>query len=460
VDVTDHRGMTPLERRATLSLAGVYAVRMLGLFMILPVFALYSEQLTGVTPFRVGLAIGIYGLTQAAFQIPLGTLSDHVGRKPVIIAGLALFTAGSIVAAMSDSIHGVILGRALQGSGAIAAAVMALAADLTREEHRTKVMAMIGMSIGMSFALALIAGPMLNQRIGVQGIFWLTALMSVVAMGIVAFLVPRPVRPRRRRETGFVSSALRTVLGDTQLLRLDLGVFVLHLVLTANFVVLPLLLRDQAGLEASRHWMLYLPVMFISFVLMLPFIIIGEKKRMLKHVMVGAIALLVLAEGSLVYTAGSLAWVTISLLGFFAAFNLLEASLPSLVSKTAPSDIKGSSMGVYSTSQFLGAFTGGALGGALMQSGGAAAVFTGGALCVVVWLAAALTMRNPRYLSSYILNIGALDSTRARDMAERLHAISGVAEAVVIPEDGVAYLKVDRLELDEGQLREIAVSPA
>ncbi|MEA3410769.1 MAG: MFS transporter [Pseudomonadota bacterium] len=451
--------MTALERRATLSLASVYAVRMLGLFMILPVFALYSEQLAGVTPLLVGLAIGIYGLTQAIFQIPLGTLSDHIGRKPVILGGLVLFTVGSVVAAMSDTIHGVILGRALQGSGAIAAAVMALAADLTREEHRTKVMAMIGMSIGMSFALALIAGPMLNQRIGVHGIFWLTALMSIVAMGIVAFVVPRPVRSGRRRDTGFVVSALKTVLGDSQLLRLDLGVFVLHLVLTANFVVLPLLLRDQAGLEASRHWILYLPVMFVSFLLMLPFIIIGEKKRVLKRVMVGAIALLALSEGSFVYTAGSLVGVTFSLLGFFAAFNLLEASLPSLVSKTAPPDIKGSSMGVYSTSQFLGAFAGGALGGALTQSGGATAVFAGGSVCIVVWLAVASTMRNPRYLSSYILNIGALDSARARDMAERLHGIAGVAEAVVIPEDGVAYLKVDRHELDERQLREIAVSP-
>ena len=452
----DSNGMTPLERRATVALASVYAVRMLGLFMILPVFAIYAKELAGVTPFLVGLAIGIYGLTQAVFQIPLGTLSDRIGRKPVIVGGLLVFAAGSVVAAVSHSIYGVVAGRALQGAGAIAAAVMALAADLTREEQRVKMMASIGMSIGLSFSLALVLGPVLDQWMGVQGIFWLTALLALLAIGIVLLAVPSPVHTHAGRDTAVVADALRRVIGDPELLRLDLGVFALHLTLTANFVVVPVLLRDLGGLDVGRHWLVYLPVMGLSFFLMLPFLIIGEKRHKLKPVFVGAVGLLLLAELGLAEVAQGLWGLILSLFLFFAAFNLLEASLPSLVSKIAPPDAKGSAMGVYSTSQFLGAFVGGALGGALYGHYGAEGVFAGGALMIALWLLAAATMRQPPYLSSYIMRVGEVGPEQAEAVAARLESLPGVAEAVVIPEEGVAYLKVDRKVLDESQLRAFA----
>lgn len=452
--------MTALERRSTVSLGAVYAVRMLGLFMILPVFVLYAEKLEGVTPFTVGVAIGAYGLTQALLQIPLGMLSDRIGRKPVIIAGLTIFVLGSVIAAVSDSIQGVILGRALQGSGAIAAAVMALAADLTREEHRTKVMAVIGMSIGTAFSVAMVTGPIVQQWVGVPGIFWLTALLALLAMGIVAFVVPNPVISRQRRDAQVVGSAIRRVASNAQLLRLDVGIFVLHMTLTANFTVIPVLLRDEVGLMPEHHWVLYLTILLGSFVLMLPMIIVAERYRKLKRVFVGAIVSLGIAQFAFVYAIQGLIAMALSLLLYFTAFNLLEASLPSLVTKLTAPELKGTAMGVFSSSQFLGAFTGGALGGALQGGLGAPAVFLGSGTFILLWLLVAFTMKNPSYLSSYLLNVGPISEDHARSMVHKLTQIEGVAEAVVIPEDGVAYLKVDRKILDERRLREISTAPA
>ncbi|MGD8208032.1 MAG: MFS transporter [Thiohalocapsa sp.] len=452
--------MTGAELRSSVTLSSVYAVRMLGLFMVLPVFALYAEELEHVTPFLVGLAIGAYGLTQAALQIPLGALSDRIGRKPVIIGGLLVFALGSALAAVSDSIYGVILGRALQGAGAIASALMALASDLTREEHRTKVMAIIGLSIGASFSLAMAIGPILDRWIGVAGIFWLTAALAGVAVLIVLGLVPQPLRGRFHRDVEAVPSEMPIVFRDPQLLRLDLGIFVLHLVLTANFVVIPVLLRDHIGLDAGRHWLVYLPIVVASFLAMVPVIVVAEKQRRMKPVFVTAVGLLALAEFSLVFDRHSLAGLVISLFVFFWAFNLLEAVLPSLVVKFAPPDRKGTAMGAYSSSQFLGIFVGGALGGALHGAFGPEAVFVGGAIAALGWLFAALTMRRPRYLSSYLLNVGRMDADRARDMVVELTRVRGVAEAVVIAEEGVAYLKVEPKALDQERLQRFSVSPA
>ncbi|MGD8498389.1 MAG: MFS transporter [Chromatiales bacterium] len=452
--------MTGAELRSSVTLSSVYAVRMLGLFMVLPVFALYAEELEHVTPFLVGLAIGAYGLTQAAMQIPLGALSDRIGRKPVIIGGLLVFALGSALAAVSDSIYGVILGRALQGAGAIASALMALASDLTREEHRTKVMAIIGLSIGASFSLAMAIGPILDRWIGVAGIFWLTAALAGVAVLIVLGLVPQPLRGRFHRDVEAVPSEMPIVFRDPQLLRLDLGIFVLHLVLTANFVVIPVLLRDHIGLDAGRHWLVYLPIVVASFLAMVPVIVVAEKQRRMKPVFVTAVGLLALAEFSLVFDRHSLAGLVISLFVFFWAFNLLEAVLPSLVVKFAPPDRKGTAMGAYSSSQFLGIFVGGALGGALHGAFGPEAVFVGGAIAALGWLFAALTMRRPRYLSSYLLNVGRMDADRARDMVVELTRVRGVAEAVVIAEEGVAYLKVEPKALDQERLQRFSVSPA
>jgi MFS family permease len=445
--------MTPAERRAAASLTSIYALRMLGLFLLFPVLALYASRLEGSTPVLIGLALGAYGLTQAVLQIPFGILSDRFGRKPIIAVGLGLFALGSAVAAASHTLGGVILGRALQGSGAIAGPVMALAADLSREESRTKVMALIGISIGLSFAVALILGPVLNSWIGVPGIFWMIAVLAVAAVAVLKYWVPNPVRSVVHRDAETVPGQLKAVLADSQLLRLDFSILVLHTILTATFVVTPLALRDVAGLSEQRHWEVYLPVLALSVVAMVPFIILAEKKRLIKPVMVGAIFALGAAEFGLRFLYHSVTGIVAMLLLFFTAFNLLEASLPSLMSKLAPPDRKGTALGVYSTSQFLGAFLGGSLGGWLYGHYGFAAVFGAAAAVAAVWLLSTLGMQSPRYLSSYILNVGEVDEAQARQLAARLGALPGVAEAVVIVEEGVAYLKVDRNALNEDALQ-------
>ncbi len=444
--------MSRQEKRAAGALAGIYALRMLGLFMILPVFSLYAQVLPGATPFLVGVAIGIYGLTQALFQIPFGLASDRFGRKPVIVLGLLLFALGSVVAALAEDIWWILIGRALQGSGAIAAAIMALNADLTREEHRLKAMAMIGMSIGLAFAAALVLGPLLDSLVGLSGIFWLTAVLALAAVAVVLWWVPTPVVSRRHRDAEPVPEQFRMVLRDRQLLRLDAGIFLLHLVLTATFVAVPLALRDEVGLDSAHHWWVYLPVLLLGMAGMVPFVVVAEKRRKMKPVFVGAVAALLVAE--LVMAAGhdSLTVLVAALLIYFVAFNVLEATLPSLVAKVSPPDMKGTAMGVYSSSQFLGAFVGGAVGGSMLEAFGLSGVFLFAAAMLAVWLVIAATMAQPRYLVSQVLAVGDLSEAEAADLATRLLAVPGVAEAVVIPEDGVAYLKVDSRTLDEAAL--------
>ncbi len=437
-------GMNPQESRAAFSLAGIYALRMLGLFLILPVFALYAERLDGVTPMLVGLAIGAYGLTQALLQIPFGMLSDRIGRKPVILGGLLIFALGSVVAAMADSIWGVILGRALQGSGAIAAAVMALAADLSREQHRTKVMAAIGMSIGAAFTLALILGPVLNGLIGVQGIFWLTAVLALGGIGIVLFLVPTPETSQVHGDAEAIPAQFGRVLSNVNLLRLDLGIFVLHLIITSIFLAVPLVLRDMIGMESDSHWMIYLPVLLLSILFMVPFIVVAEKRNKMKPVFLGAVLALAIAQLGLYLWHGGIVGLSISLLLFFIAFNLLEATLPSIVSKVAPAASKGTAMGVYSTSQFAGAFVGGVAGGWIHGQLGLGGVFLFGAVAALVWLAVAFGMQRPANLTNHMLNIGPVDEAQAWELQAELAKIVGVAEADVAAADGIAYLKVDK----------------
>lgn len=451
--------MTSAEKRATLGLAGVFGFRMLGLFLILPVFALHAEGLPGATPLLTGLAIGIYGLTQAMLQIPFGLLSDHIGRKPVIFGGLLLFGLGSVVAATADDIWLIIVGRAIQGSGAVAAAVMALAADLTREENRTKAMATIGMTIGASFMVAMLAGPLLDRAVGVSGIFWLTAVLALAGIGVVGLVVPTPSVSRVHRDAEPVPAMFGRVLRNRDLLRLDFGIFSLHLILTALFLAVPLLLRDL-GLEPVRHTVVYLSVLLISFLAMVPFIIIAERGGRMKTVFLGAIALLVAAQLGLSATSDGFWGFVIALTVFFVAFNLLEATLPSMVSKVAPVDAKGTAMGVYSTSQFAGAFVGGVLGGWVHQQYGIAAVFATGTLVGVAWLAFASGMRKPGRYSSRLLHLGGLSDEGDGQLAERLRGVPGVVEVVVVADEGVAYLKVDRDLLDDGALDAIMARPA
>lgn len=451
----ERHSMLPGERRAAISLAGIFSLRMLGMFMILPVFALYATKLQGATPALMGLAIGAYGITQAILQIPFGLLSDRFGRKPVIAVGLLLFAVGSVVAAMSTSIYGVILGRAVQGSGAIAAAVMALTADLTREEQRTKAMAIIGMSIGFSFSLALVAGPVLDHWIGLSGIFWLTAILACVGIAVLYLVVPQPQSSRLHRDAEPVPAQFMSVFKDAQLLRLNYGILSLHLILTATFTVLPLILRDNLGMTSAVHWHVYLPVMLLSVAAMVPFIILAERRRRMKQVFLGAILAVALAEFGLSLWHASLISVALLLFLFYAGFNLLEATLPSLVSKMAPPDSKGTAMGFYSTSQFFGAFVGGIAGGWLQGKFGVGGVLTFCGAVAMLWLLAAASMRSPRYLTTQLLQVGMLDGQRARALAQRFTQVRGVAEAVVIADEGVAYLKVDKHALDEQALADV-----
>ena len=445
--------MSAQEKQTAYSLAGIYAVRMLGLFMILPVFTVYGEELKGHSPFLIGLAIGVYGLTQALLQIPFGMLSDRIGRKPVILAGLVIFAGGSIVAALSHTIDGVIIGRALQGAGAISSTVMALAADLTRDEHRTKVMASIGVSIGVAFSAGLVLGPILNAGIGVTGIFWVTAFMAIMAMGIVVWAVPTPRTHLRHRDTEVAIESFRQVLRNKELLRLDFGIFIMQFVLTSNFVVMPLLLGHLTGIPVAKSWELYLPIMVLAFIAMVPFVIIAEKRRKMRSIFLGAVAVLALANFSYVYADQSVFAMAIGLWVFFTAFNVLEASLPSLVAKASPPDQKGTAMGVYSTSQFLGIFAGGVGGGALYGQWGINGDVLTSATLILVWLVLAARMKEPRYVASYVLRLANLVPKNSEALRAAVAKIPGVIDVAMVPDERVAYLRIDRATVDEKQLR-------
>lgn len=385
--------MTRNEIRASTSLASIFALRMLGLFLILPVFSVHAKGLPGgESATLVGLALGIYGLTQSFGQIPFGIASDKYGRKRVIVIGLILFALGSFIAAAADDIVWVIVGRAVQGAGAISAAVTAFIADSTREEHRTKAMAMVGASIGVTFAGSLVLSPLLYQAIGMGGIFALTGILSVLAILVVLYIVPAaPALPPGR-------ISIREVLANSELMRLNYGVFALHVTQMAMFVVMPSALIRFGHLPLGEHWKIYLPVVLASFILMLPPIFIAERRGKSKQVFVAAIALLLAVQVGmwLVFTQSQLhwAWLVVLLLAFFIAFNILEASQPSLVSRIAPPAAKGTALGVYNTLQALGLFCGGALGGWLTQHTGGASVFVLGAVLTVAWLIIAANMKN------------------------------------------------------------------
>ncbi|NQD80711.1 MFS transporter [Pseudomonas sp. CrR14] len=446
--------MSGAETRAAGGLALVFAFRMLGMFMVLPVLATYGQELAGSTPALIGLAIGAYGLTQAFLQIPFGVLSDRIGRRPVIYFGLVIFAAGSLLAANADSIWGVIAGRVLQGAGAISAAVMALLSDLTREQHRTKAMAMIGMSIGLSFAIAMVVGPLLTRAFGLSGLFLATGAMALLGILIVAGLVPSSAGPLQHRESGVARQALWPTLTHPDLLRLDFAIFALHAILMASFIALPLALVEQGGLPKEQHWWVYLTALLAGFFAMVPFIIYGEKKRQMRRVLIGAVLVLLGCELYFWVFGHGLTNLVFGIIVFFTAFNLLEASLPSLVSKVAPAGGKGTAMGVYSTSQFLGSALGGIMGGWLYQHYGLAGVFGGCALLTVCWLAFAVTMREPPYVTSLRLPLSAAALQEA-GLAERIQAVPGVADAVVVVEEAAIYVKVDTQQLDRTSLQRL-----
>lgn len=447
-----HSGLNQIEKKAAFSLAAVFGLRMLGLFMILPVFAIYGEQLVGFSPLWIGLAIGAYGLTQALLQIPMGMLSDKFGRKPVILGGLLVFLLGSIVAAMSETIYGVVFGRALQGMGAIASAVLALAADLTREEQRPKVMATIGMFIGLSFTAAMILGPIVAESFGLSGLFWFIALLTIAAMLMIQFIVPFSVNKAPRGDSVALPAQLGKLIREPQLFRLNLGVFILHMALTACFVTLPKQFV-LAGLMLEDHWQLYLPALLGSFFLMVPFMIFAIRKQKEKQMFASAVLLLSASLLFFWYLPSTLLILTILVVLFFTAFNYLEATMPSLLSRLAPAGQKGSVMGVYSSSQFFGAFTGGFLGGAIASSFGEAMIFLVMACFGLLWFIAATGMKPLKKSKSYSFATTIKNEQEASDVVSQLVAFPGVIEATLVHSESVAYLKIDDKIADLAQIK-------
>lgn len=449
--------MNPLELRASTSLAGIYSLRMFGMFLILPIFALYAPQLRGGEDHMlVGIALGAYGLTQAILQLPFGMLSDRIGRKRVIYIGLILMAIGSMICASADNIYTMILGRAVQGSGAISAAITALLADLTREENRTKAMAMIGMSIGLTFAVSLAAGPTLYKTLTMPGIFILIGVLSLAALIGVWKVVPQPALSRFHSDAEANPTKLRDVLRDKQLLRLNYGIFALHAAQMAMFTVMPLILLKTGGLDANHHWQVYLPIMVGAFILMIPVIIYGEKKAKLKQVFVSAVALMFVTQTAMALTLHSFWDIVLLLGGYFIAFNILEATLPSLISKIAPAAAKGTAIGVYNATQSFGTFLGGALGGWLYKTSGGnpAPVFAACGVMMLIWLIIAASMQAPLAVKTQMFHIGDNWNGDVRELSRKLGALQGVKEAVVIAEEGVAYLKVLQSDWDEaGVLR-------
>ncbi len=448
--------MKPQEFRAAAALAAVFSVRLLGLFMIYPVFAAYAGSLAGANPYLIGEALGIYGLTQGLLQIPFGVLSDRIGRKVMVISGLVLFGAGSAVAAISTTIGGVIVGRALQGAGAVGSVILALVADLTGEESRTAAMAMVGITIGASFLVALVAGPVVANFIGVAGIFWLMVALALLGMAITQFVVPNPPRIRVHRDAEPVPALLGAVLRNRELIRLDIGIFVLHAMLTASFLVVPDLLRTTLGVAVHDQWLVYLPVLLVSIAAMVPAIIVAEKYRRMKGVFVGAVVTLFVSQVMLFYGSGNIVVLLAALVVFFSGFNVMEASLPSLITKVAPPDVKGTAMGVYSSLQFLGIFIGGIIGGIAHQHQGSSGVFALTTALALIWLLAAAGMAQPSYLTTRLVPIAESRLSDTAGLAAKLRQVPGVAEAVIIAEENLAYLKVDSKSFDAAMAQAVA----
>jgi len=389
--------LTTLEKRAATTLAGIYGLRMFGLFLVIPVLFIHAQSLDGFTPVLAGLAIGIYGLGQAALQIPLGYLSDRIGRKPVIIMGLTMFAIGSIVAASADTMAALILGRALQGSGAIASTLMAFAADLSRPEMRSKMMAIIGATIGASFVVAMISGPILAGIIGIEGLFWLTAVLALLAIIVVKWLIPTASLKTNNLSVLPAKLQLIKVVTNPQLLRLDVGIFLLHLSLTAMFVVLPTELIKN-GIALESHSLTYLVVILGGFLVMLPALIKVEKTKSHRIGFIIAVSIIIIANLSMGLVDG-LTGLLLGLALFFISFNFLEASLPAMVSRQCTEHSRGTAMGVYSTSQFSGAFFGGIVSGYLVQLGDPQAIFLVLAGLSILWLVVVLGMSSGESLN-------------------------------------------------------------
>ncbi|MDY6460318.1 MFS transporter [Acinetobacter faecalis] len=437
--------MNALERRSTFALSSIFALRMLGLFMIIPVFSVAGQAYEGATPALIGLAVGVYGLTQAILQIPFSLIADRYSRKPLIVFGLLLFALGGAIAAMSDTIYGVIIGRAIAGGGAVSAVVMALLADVTREEQRSKAMAMMGMSIGLSFVIAFSLGPWLTSLVGISGLFWVTTIMGMLAISML-LLVPKVTRHHKNFQQGYFVQ-LKEVLKMKDLNRLHVSVFSLHLLLTAMFIYVPLQLINYAKIPLSSHGLIYLPLLVLSLFFAFPSIILAEKYRKMRGIFLTAIGGIILGLIFMIFGFESKYILLLGLGLFFIAFNVMEALLPSWLSKTAPIQSKATAMGVNASGQFLGAFCGGILGGQLIMLNNTAMGWGILTVIAIIWLIISFGLSQPRYLSSLVLRLP--ETKQTDEWTSQLLAIRGIEEVLVMPEQQVAYVKVDKLQIDD-----------
>ncbi|MBQ75611.1 MAG: MFS transporter [Gammaproteobacteria bacterium] len=443
--------MNKQEVHTAASIGLLYLIRMLGLFMVLPVLPIAGRDLGYATPALIGLALGAYGLSQAVLQIPLGLMSDKYGRKNVIFAGLSLFIAGSLVAAFSESIYGVIVGRFLQGCGAISSSLLALMSDLTRIDHRSKAMAIIGMSIGVSFALALVLGPLVSSYFGLKGVFVFAALAGVCGVLVLLTVIPVPKVKTQNLESVLLRDRLPSVLSDPGLLRMDVGIFMVHYLLMSSFIVFPLILEATGVIPSEKHHLYYLGMLLASFVLMGPFMWLSDKSRYANTMLLLAIAAFV---SSLVFLAGSETYyfVLASMTLFFMAFNLLEVLLPARVSKMAAAGSRGTAMGVYSSSQFAGIFAGGTVGGLILSHTDISTLLYTNATLSLLWLTLSVRLPELGDITSRTYSYDEGSVLSANQILERLSSIRGVVDVVIIEEERIAYLKVDNGAFDDGEL--------
>ena len=431
-------------------IAAILSFRMLGLFMLIPVFTVYANQLTSSSPTLIGLALGSYGLSQGLLQIPFGLLSDRFGRKPILTLGLILFACGSILGAVTTSIYGMIFARIIQGTGAIGSVLIALLADLTPDEQRTQAMAIIGVSIGLSFSLAMVISPAISHYFGLSGIFYLTAFLAILGLFILHLVIPTPKKEPFHLDSEANPKLFKRVICNRHLQRLNVGIFCQHFILTATFFAIPILLQEQIKSGSlSQQWHFYLPLMLFAFITMVPFIILAEKKRQIKAVFLASVIITCVSQFVLAFTYQH--WLAICGLMFtyFVGFNVLEASLPSLVSRQSNADSKGTAMGIYSSSQFLGIFAGGVIAGIIYQSTGSKGIFITNSFIALVWLTIAFYIKPNVYQLTLILPY----DNSMHDNVELTNALGmlpGVIDVIVTPAESTIYLKINKAHYQEG----------